>query len=96
VFFAGKNCVFYDGGLMERIENRERPKASMARAMILGIILIGISTYWVVGAENRIIYELTDFSIYPTVIFVLFLLALLNLIMIRYLRRFSLRPPLRA
>jgi hypothetical protein len=77
---------------MERIDNRERPRASMARAMILGIILVGISAYWVVGVENRIVYELTDFSIYPTVIFVIFLLALLNLVMIRYLKRFSLRP----
>ena len=36
------------------------------------------------------IYELTDFSIYPTVIFVLFLLALLNLFLRRFLRKFAL------
>jgi len=67
-------------------------RTSTARALILGTITIIISTYWVVGAENRIIWELTDFSIYPTVIFVLFLLALFNLILIRFLKRFSLTP----
>jgi len=61
-----------------------------ARALILGTLLIIISGYWVVGVENRIVYELTDFSIYPTVIFVVFLLALLNLFLRRYLKRFSL------
>ena len=79
---------------MEKHINVGNSRVSIARALILGAILIVVSTYWVVGAENRIIWELTDFSIYPTVIFVLFLLALINLFLIRYLKRFSLRPPL--
>lgn len=68
----------------------ETPRGSTVRALILGTIAVVVSAYWVVGAENRIIYELTDFSIYPTVIFVLFLLALLNLFLRRFLKRFSL------
>ena len=42
-----------------------------------------------VGAENRIVWEITDFSIYPTVIFVMFLLVGLNLILRRFLKRIS-------
>jgi len=60
------------------------------RALILGTLLIIISGYWVVGVENRIVYELTDFSTYPTVIFVIFLLALLNLFLRRYFKRLTL------
>ncbi len=77
---------------MEKHTEVGMPRVSTARALILGTILIIMSAYWVVGVENRIVYELTDFSIYPTVIFVLFLLALFNLLLIRYLKRFSLRP----
>ena len=68
----------------------EVSRGSTARALILGTIAIIISAYWVVGVENRIVYELTDFSIYPTVIFVLFLLALVNLFLSRFLKRLSL------
>ena len=70
----------------------DRSRISIARVLIIGSILIVISGYWVVGVENRIVYELTDFSIYPTVIFVLFLLALVNLILARFLKKFSLSP----
>ena len=76
---------------MQKLTEASLSSTSGARALILGTVLIIISAYWVVGAENRIIYELTDFSIYPTVIFVLFLLALINLTLIRYLKRFSLK-----
>ncbi|MBD3184351.1 hypothetical protein GF312_18855 [Candidatus Poribacteria bacterium] len=72
--------------------DEEKSRSSTFRAILLGVVLIIISAYWVVGVENRIVYELTDFSIYPTVIFVVFILALLNLILIRYLKRFALRP----
>jgi hypothetical protein len=77
---------------MANLHKTGNSKASGVRATILGVILIVISCYWVVGAENRIIWELTDFSIYPTVIFVLFIMAILNLILIRYARSFSLKP----
>lgn len=70
----------------------EKNKISVSRALILGTLLIIVSCYWVVGVENRIIWELTDFSLYPTVIFVIFLVALVNLAMRRYLKRFSLNP----
>jgi hypothetical protein len=50
-------------------------------------VLIVLSAVWVVGAENRIIWEITDFSLFPTVIFVLFILALFNLIFGKALRR---------
>ena len=75
---------------MDRLAKAERSRTSPARALLVGTILIIISSYWVVGVENRIVYELTDFSIYPTVIFVVFLLALANLILVRFLKRFSL------
>lgn len=66
------------------------PVGSTFRALVLGTIAIIISAYWVVGAENRIIYELTDFSIYPTVIFLLFLLAIVNLFLRKFLKRLAL------
>lgn len=77
---------------MRRFTDSETPRTSAARALILGTVMIIISCYWVVGAENRIIWELTDFSLYPTVIFVIFLLTLLNLVLRRYLKRYSLTP----
>ncbi len=48
---------------MEGSTKAEGSGGSTVRALILGTIAVIISTYWVVGAENRIIYELTDFSI---------------------------------
>jgi len=76
--------------LIDKTKSTEKIKIS--RALILGSFLIAISCYWVVGAENRIIWELTDFSLYPTVIFVMFLVALVNLALRRYLKGFSLPP----
>ena len=61
------------------------PQTSIAKALIIGIILIILSAIWVVGAENRIIWEITDFSLFPTVIFVIFVLALLNLAIVRFI-----------
>ncbi|MDE0297104.1 MAG: hypothetical protein OXN17_00555 [Candidatus Poribacteria bacterium] len=77
---------------MDKYAGRETARTPIGRALILGSVLIAVSAYWVVGVENRIIWEITDFSIFPTVIFVLFLLALLNLILVRYFNRFSLKP----
>ena len=77
---------------MKKYADKETARSSIGRALIVGSVLIAISAYWVVGVENRIIWEITDFSIFPTVIFVLFLLALLNLLLVRYLKRFSLKP----
>lgn len=37
------------------------PQTSIAKTLIIGIILIILSAVWVVGAENRIIWEITDF-----------------------------------
>jgi len=65
-------------------------RISAARALILGTVLIIVSCFWVVGVENRIVYELTDFSIYPTVIFALFVVAIINLALKRYIKKFSL------
>lgn len=73
--------------------NPKITQPSIARALILGIILIILSTIWVVGAENRIIWEITDFSLFPTVIFVIFILALFSLILGKTLgKAFSLNP----
>ena len=69
---------------MEKHADAGTDGTSIGRALILGSVLIAVSAYWVVGVENRIIWEITDFSIFPTVIFVLFLLASLNLILARY------------
>ena len=62
-----------------------------AKTLIIGVILIIFSNYWVVGTENRIIWEITDFSLFPTVIFTIFIIALINLIFSKYLgSKFSL------
>jgi hypothetical protein len=66
-------------------------QTSITKAIILGSILIILSAIWVVGAENRIIWEITDFSLFPTVIFVIFVLALINLALVKYLgKKYSL------
>ncbi|MGQ9609192.1 MAG: DUF6785 family protein [bacterium] len=62
-----------------------------AKTLVIGVILIIFSNYWVVGTENRIIWEITDFSLLPTVIFTIFIIALINLIFSKYLgTKFSL------
>ena len=43
--------------------------------LLFGSILIILTCYWIISAENRVVWELTDFSIFPTVIFTFFLLA---------------------
>ncbi|MDA1192923.1 MAG: hypothetical protein O3A46_14715, partial [Candidatus Poribacteria bacterium] len=49
------------------------------RVLVLGIVLTALNIYWIVAAENRVVYELTDFSFFPTVLFTLFFLTLVNL-----------------
>ncbi|MEK7398837.1 MAG: DUF6785 family protein, partial [Candidatus Poribacteria bacterium] len=93
-----RNLGYKDSDAYLRIRNRgivkikqdsisDVKKDSTTRAIFLGIVLIVLSAVWVVGAENRIIWEITDFSLFPTVIFVLFILALFNLIFGKALRR---------
>jgi len=55
------------------------------KALLFGVILIVINCYWIVAAENRVVWELTDFSIFPTVLLTLFVVAAVNL----FLKRFS-------
>ena len=45
--------------------------------LVLGSILIILTCYWIISAENRVVWELTDFSVFPTVLFTFFLLALI-------------------
>lgn len=56
------------------------------RALIFGSVLIILNCYWIVSAENRVVWELTDFSIFPTVLFTLFLVALVNLLLKRFFK----------
>ena len=44
---------------------------SVFRCLILGCVLIILNCYWIISAENRIVWKLTDFSIFPTVLFTL-------------------------
>ena len=46
--------------------------------LLFGSILIILTCYWIISAENRVVWELTDFSIFPTVLFTFFLLAALS------------------
>ena len=59
------------------------------KTLLFGIILIVIVCYWTVSVEGRIVGELTDFSIFPTVIFMLFSVAAVNLLLKRFFKRFS-------
>jgi len=55
------------------------------RVLLVGSLLIFANCFWIISAENRVVWELTDFSFFPTVLFTLFALSLLNL----GLRRFA-------
>lgn len=55
--------------------------------LLFGSILIILTCYWIISAENRVVWELTDFSIFPTVIFTFFLLAALSPFLRRLLKR---------
>jgi len=58
--------------------------------LIFGSILIILTCYWIISAENRVVWELTDFSIFPTVLFTFFLLATVNLLLKRFFKTISL------
>ncbi len=51
-----------------------------------GSLLIILTCYWIISAENRVVWELTDFSIFPTVLFTFFLLAAIAPFLRRILR----------
>ena len=55
--------------------------------LLFGSILIILTCYWIISAENRVVWELTDFSIFPTVIFTFFLLAALAPFLRKLLKR---------
>ncbi|MYF99122.1 hypothetical protein F4212_08290 [Candidatus Poribacteria bacterium] len=55
--------------------------------LLFGSILIILTCYWIISAENRVVWELTDFSIFPTVLFTFFLLAALAPFLRRVLKR---------
>lgn len=55
--------------------------------LIFGSILIILTCYWIISAENRVVWELTDFSIFPTVIFTFFFLAALAPLLRRLFKR---------
>ncbi|MBT5710465.1 hypothetical protein HOI71_05430, partial [Candidatus Poribacteria bacterium] len=58
-----------------------------ARVLCVGSLLIFLDGYWIVSAENRVVYELTDFSFFPTVLATLFGLLLVNTALRRYTPR---------
>ena len=55
--------------------------------LLFGSILIILTCYWIISAENRVVWELTDFSIFPTVLFTFFLLAALTPFLKKALKR---------
>ena len=61
------------------------------RVLIFGSLLIALNCYWIVSGENRVVYELTDFSVFPTVLFTLFTLAGVNLLLKRTFKTLALR-----
>ncbi len=61
------------------------------RALIIGTVLIPINCYWVIGAEIiRASIHATVLSIFFNVVFAIFVLALLNLFLKKYLPTFAL------
>ena len=61
------------------------------RVLILGSILIGLNCYVIISSENRIVWQLTAFSIFPTVLFTLFMLSGINLFLKRNDSKLALR-----
>ena len=61
------------------------------RVLIFGSLLIALNCYWIISAENRVVWELTDFSVFPTVLFTLFVLAGVNLLLKRSFKNLALR-----
>lgn len=57
--------------------------------LLFGSILIILTCYWIISAENRVVWELTDFSIFPTVLFTFFLLAAITPLLRKYLKHIA-------
>lgn len=62
------------------------------RVLGIGTLLILLDCYWIISAENRVVWELTDFSFFPTVLLTLFCLVLVNLGLGRLSPRLALTP----
>ena len=56
------------------------------RAIIIGIILILINSHWQTGMSSTLDIEITDLALFSNVIFILFVLVLLNHLSRRFLR----------
>ncbi|MXY29064.1 hypothetical protein F4Y59_13020, partial [Candidatus Poribacteria bacterium] len=57
--------------------------------LVLGSVLIILSCYLIISAENLVVWELTDFSIFPTVLFTFILLALINPLLKKIFKGFA-------
>lgn len=70
--------------------NQDVDKSSTIRfvfgTLLFGSLLIILTCYWIISAENRVVWELTDFSIFPTVIFTFFFLAALTPLLKKFLK----------
>ena len=77
--------------LNEQSPNRDVAKPSKLRfivgTLLFGSILIILTCYWIISAENRVVWELTDFSIFPTVLFTFFLLAAISPFLRKYFKK---------
>ncbi|MDE0425898.1 MAG: hypothetical protein OXN25_13630 [Candidatus Poribacteria bacterium] len=72
-------------------EDVEKPSTFrfIVGTLVLGSALIILTCYWIISAENRVVWELTDFSIFPTVLFTFFLLALINPLLKKIFKGFA-------
>ena len=77
--------------MSQEANNQDVEKPSTFRffvgTLLFGSILIILTCYWIISAENRVVWELTDFSIFPTVLFTFFLLAALAPFLRRLFKR---------
>ena len=72
-------------------EDAQKPSTLrfLVGTLVLGSVLIILTCYWIISAENRVVWELTDFSIFPTVLFTFFLLALINPLLKKIFKGFA-------
>ena len=61
------------------------------RAIVIGLLLIIINSHWQTGMSSILDIEITDLALFSNVIFILFLLVLLNHFMRRFLPTHALR-----
>ena len=71
---------------------REEYKGLTLRSLLLGLALITLNCYWIIAAENRVIWEITDFSTFPTTLTTLLIVTILNVLFAKLLN--LKRPPL--